>query len=190
MHAEVVEFLRSSPVQDIGWEGVSVLEIGAQDVNGRARDYFDGWTTWHGVDLVPGDGVTFVGDAVEIVAGFAGLYDRVVSTEVLEHAERWSALVAGMVRALTPEGYLVATCASPSRPPHGVSGGEVVAPGEYYRGVSLAEVVVALRHAGASIVYARHLANPGDVQVVAQRSAISFLREGPKTLAAPMKDHQ
>lgn len=171
MHPEVVEFLTSENVQAVGWKGTSVLEVGAQDVNGRARDCFEGWATWDGIDLVPGPGVTFVGDACMILPDLAGSnYDRTVSTEVLEHTADWWHIVHGMVKATALGGYIIITCASPAREPHGANGGPL-SEGEYYQGVSLDAVVRELRFFGCSVLVGQHFIIPGDVRVLAKRDA-------------------
>lgn len=169
MHPEVIEFLKSDRVQKIGWEGMSVLEIGAQDVNGRASDCFDGYTTWQGMDLVDGPGVTYVGNAADLLPDMAtGSFDRAVSTEVLEHTGEWEEILVGMVGAVHVGGYLVITCASPVREPHGANGGPLPE-GEYYRGVYLHEIVQVLERAGCDNIYGAHNPIPGDVQVIARR---------------------
>lgn len=170
MHQEVVDFLTSPRVQDVGWTGKSVLEVGAQDVNGRARDYFDGVETWEGVDLVDGPGVDHVGDAVAILEDFItrGItYDRVVTTEVLEHAEEWRAMVHRMIGVLAPGGVLVLTCASPARPPHGAHGDPQPLPGEFYRGVSVGDVTKAVEQAGGQMIWSEDVPIPGDTRIIA-----------------------
>lgn len=172
MHLEVEEFLRSDAVQVLGWQGVTVVEVGAADWNGRARDYFDGWATWIGIDLQPGDGVDYVGDAVEILRTIPdNSYDRAVSTEVLEHASGWREILSEMLRVLVPSGYLVCTCASPGRPPHGATGTPLPLPGEYYRGVGGVEFMDAVSacRVPATVEVLEVVPNPGDLRAVVRK---------------------
>lgn len=172
MHAEVVEFLSSIEVQTLGWVGAKVIEVGAADWNGSARDYFDRWESWEGIDLMPGPGVDHVGDAVALLAGMpADYFDYAVSTEVFEHAPEWRAIVAAMLRVLRPGGYLVATCASPMRPPHSAVGAESLAPGEYYAGVSVVDMLQTVSVCGipCTVIVAEDLPIPGDTRVLIRR---------------------
>lgn len=151
MHAEVIEFLRSRIVQSLPHAGAHVVEVGAQDVNGATRDAL-GWRdrcTWHGIDLVDGPDVDYVGDAATVLRTLRAdgyLFDGAVSTEVLEHAADWRDIVMEMALCVRLPGWLVVTCAGPGRPPHGASGGDV-APVEHYENVHWSGVVAAVLEA-------------------------------------------
>lgn len=150
MHAEVETFLMEQanwPL--VGWEGARVLEVGAQDVNGAVRRCIDprqfSWVTeWHGIDLVDGPGVDYVGQAetiLPVLYADGERFDVAICCEVLEHARGWREIVCGMLAVLKQGGHLVITCAAPGRPPHGASGAPEPAIDEWYCNVALHEVV-------------------------------------------------
>lgn len=171
MHLEVAEFLLSPPVQALGWADATVIEVGAQDVNGKSRDFFRGWSMWEGVDLTDGPGVTYVGDALELLPQLAGdgrRYSHAVTTEVLEHSPRWPEIVTGMMDLLHPKGHLVITCASPERRPHGMNGAGLPEPDEHYEGVSMGDLETVVQGHGGRIKRGRILPVPGDLQVIVQ----------------------
>lgn len=117
---------------------VSVLEVGSLDVNGGVRDLFPNADPYVGLNDVAGPGVDVVADAATWEPTRA--FDVVVSTEVLEHAERWRDIVAMCGRALRPGGVLILTCAGPGRGEHGQHGAPLPAPDEWYRNVSVGEL--------------------------------------------------
>lgn len=168
MHPEVATFLEQT--RDlVPWDDALVLEVGAQDVNGPTRLLVPGEPrAWVGVDLVPGPGVDFVGDAAVILPEMVGLFDVAVSTEVLEHADNWQSIVAAMCDRLFDGGFLVITCAAPGRPPHGASGGEVA--DEWYENVSLARLMNVVEAAGCTVVLGMQSESfPQDTRLVARK---------------------
>lgn len=171
MHFEVIEFIQRN-AKTIRWDGAHVVEVGAYNVNGNARDYLPAEVgapaSWCGIDLLEGPGVDFVGDAAGILATMGG-FDVCVSTEVLEHAPTWAALVDAMLAALKPHGYLLITCAGNGRAPHSADGSGSPHPGEYYRNVSLAEILEVIG-ARASVLVASELNPPGDTRLVARKA--------------------
>jgi SAM-dependent methyltransferase len=110
-----------------------VYEVGSLDICGSVRPLFADAKTYHGIDLVAGDGVDAVGDGATYVPPFEP--DCVVCCEVLEHAPNARQVVEQMARVLKPGGTLVVTCAGPGRYPHSAVDGGKVRDGEYYRGL-------------------------------------------------------
>lgn len=144
MHAAVSLFLTRCTIPH---PAPVVYEVGAHDHNGRARDYLPVIPArWVGFDLVGGAGVHVIGDAIDTLPGMEPC-DVMVSTEVLEHAERWPLLLSTMCAAVRPGGWLVVTCAGPGRAPHGADGG-LVQPGEHYDNVPAADIDVIAEAAG------------------------------------------
>jgi SAM-dependent methyltransferase len=129
MHLQAYEFVARYATE----AAVDVLEIGSHDVNGSVRPLFPGARRFHGIDLVAGPGVDEVADAADWHDPAA--FDLVVTTEVLEHAPRWEALVANAWEARRAGGMLVVTCATDPRPPHSAIDGWAVRPGEHYQNV-------------------------------------------------------
>ena len=145
-----------------------VLDLGGRDINGSIRDLLPA-AKWTGLDIEPGPGVDLVHDATLPWPDRFERFDLVVCTEVLEHVERWAAVLRTASQALEPGGpeALFVTCASTGRPEHGASGGPRPLPGEWYGNVSPAE----LREALAGLFRYSHVeyrAVPGDAYAWAQ----------------------
>jgi SAM-dependent methyltransferase len=93
----------------------AVLEVGALDVNGSLRSHFSAMAPQHyiGVDIQAGPGVDRVCDAADLVAAFGpASYDVVISTELLEHARDWRAVVHNFKGVLRPDGIALITTRS------------------------------------------------------------------------------
>ena len=151
----------------VDFAGAKVLEVGAYDVNGRARDAVTGWESWVGCDLLPGPDVDLAGDACVVLADYRDEFDVAVTTEVLEHAENWQSILTVMVQALKPGGWLLITCAGTGRPAHSADGSGPPHPGEYYANVSAREVVDVLLTIG--VAPKTWIDTNGDTQIVAQK---------------------
>lgn len=174
MHDAAARFL-AGPATDLvpWWEGMVVLEVGAQIVNDRARDFLPDGIEYVGMDLVAGPDVQYVGDAAVLLADATPTYDAAISTEVLEHAEQWEAIVHGMVRAVHENGWVVITCGGPGRPPHGAAGSATPAPGEYYGNVSIEALTAVLERAGATVVYGEENTVACDTYVLALKESVA-----------------
>jgi hypothetical protein len=165
MHAEAAEFLRTHS-KEAKWAGATVFEVGAYNVNGRARDFVPkGWKSWVGFDLLEGPDVDVVGDAVELLPK-QGTCNILVSTEVLEHCEAWALLVEKMCAAVRRGGYLILTCAGPGRPEHSAGGG-VLMDGEHYRNVSAFEIEALATQFGFQTLVVNDI--NGDAQYVGKK---------------------
>ena len=129
-----------------------VIEIGSRNVNGGLRDLFPRapeHQTYVGIDIADGPGVDIVCDAADYVP--PELVDLVLCCEVLEHAERWQAVLLAAASWLRPGGRLIVTCAGPGRPPHSAVDGGELRQGEYYWNLTTWELVDALAGAGIRI---------------------------------------
>lgn len=168
MHTEVVQFLKQCT--EVDYQGAIVYEVGALNVNGQARDVVPPlWARWVGFDLVAGDGVDFVGDATEFLPGMLPC-DVMVSTEVLEHAPEWERLLGAMCDVMKPGGWMVLTCAGTGRRPHAADGSPGGPhPGEYYRNVTLAEVVEVCEAHGVQKLYGEE-GWPGDTRFLGRKA--------------------
>lgn len=110
-------------VRRSGLAGKDTLEVGSLDVNGSVRSLFSG--KYIGIDMREGPGVDVVGAADALPFG-AGLFDVVVSTEMLEHdPSPWLSL-AEMGRVLKTGGHLILTT-------RGNGFGEHNEPSDYWR---------------------------------------------------------
>lgn len=158
------------------------LDIGGADVNGSARRWFPDSTTWIGLDIAPGPGVDIVADATTwrgessigypVAAWPLPAFDIVLCTELLEHVERWPAVLETIHAALVPGGYAFITCASDGRRPHGARGELDPPSGEYYGNVGTGDFTRAVSSVGLLDDYsappwigghATYNPNPGDL---------------------------
>lgn len=143
MHHEVLAWVERHGAT---LDPVTVLEIGARDINGTVRHLFPNATRYVGVDLADGPSVDVVADAAELDLGET--FDVVVSTEVLEHAARWRDIVRRGAAHLAPGGRLVLTAAGPGRGPHGADGSPAPHDGEWYENVEPADLRAVLDECG------------------------------------------
>ena len=95
-----------------------VLDCGSLDINGSNRIYFPE-STYLGVDLGEGKGVDLV-SPVHLLNG-VGMFDLVISSEMLEHDKFWKLSVLRMLQLLEPEGLMILTCATTGRGEHGTT---------------------------------------------------------------------
>lgn len=124
MHESVMEFV-AEVLPPPAVRGLRVLEVGSYDVNGSVRSFLAPVAgVYVGIDIRPGPGVDVVCDAAH--AGELGLFDVVVSTEMMEHAADWRASLRGIVRALRVGGVLALTMRGPGAGRHDH-------PGDYWR---------------------------------------------------------
>lgn len=136
MHAAAMTFCRRT-LEHIPAPGF-VLEIGAYNVNGSARELLPREARVHGIDIRPGPGVDAVIDAVQYDGEEA--FDLVLCTETLEHAPDPAGIIACAWRSLKPGGVLIVTAASPERAPHSCDGDPFVPVGEHYGNIDPVEL--------------------------------------------------
>jgi SAM-dependent methyltransferase len=113
----------------------SVVEFGGRDVNGSVRPLFRG-CEYIGVDVEPGPGVDFVGDAATWKPEPSRRFDTVISTETLEHTPVADRICANAYELLERGGVFIVTAASVGRAPHSAIDGGALRYGEFYRNVS------------------------------------------------------
>jgi len=95
---------------------VTLLDIGAADVNGSYRGLFaDPRIRYRGVDLAPGPGVDLVAASPDAIPAPDASADVVISGQALEHCERFWVLFQEMARVLKPDGllFLIAPSSGP-----------------------------------------------------------------------------
>lgn len=135
MHDSVMKFLREH-LSGVDVLGKTVLEVGARNVNGSAREVIEPMRPlrYIGIDAEAGPGVDVVLraeeicsiKAVELEPRLLTRFDLVVSTEMLEHCEDWRGAISCMKRHVGAEGVLIVTTRSPGFPRH-------EHPGDYWR---------------------------------------------------------
>lgn len=101
------------------WDGVKVLEIGAQNVNGSVKPFFAG-SSYLGVDLAEGENVDVVASGHEL--DFEdGAFDLTLSCECFEHNPHWAETFENMCRMTRPGGVVLVSTASKGRYEHGTT---------------------------------------------------------------------
>lgn len=86
------------------WATRGVLEIGALDINGTARDHIR-TDLYLGLDACAGRGVDLVCDARE--TRFDRSFGCIVCTSVIEHTPYWRELLTHNFQWLAPTGFLL-----------------------------------------------------------------------------------
>jgi hypothetical protein len=119
-----------------------ILDVGGQNINGTAHDWFTHPETT--VTTLDVENADIIADATCWEPD--RLFDIVMATEVFEHVGDWRAVIRTMRLALDPEGpgVLLATCASTGRPVHGATGAPLPAIGEWYHNVAPEDLTEAL----------------------------------------------
>lgn len=97
------------------FKGCSVLEIGSQNVNGTARDYFDD-CDYVGVDREPGDGVDIVADARD--TKFDRQFDTLLILSVFEHDLNWKDTLKHNLQWLKNDGVCFVCFGAEGNLPH------------------------------------------------------------------------
>lgn len=87
-------------------EAPTVVDVGAQDVNGSLRSVVPAHCKYVGVDFVAGRGVDVILDDPYVLPFETGSVDVVTSSSVLEHSELFWVLYLEMLRVLKPGGLL------------------------------------------------------------------------------------
>ena len=106
MHPSVMWFVERE-VSRHQLADLDVLEVGALNVNGTVRGLFDG--AFLGVDMRAGPGVDKLLNAHDLCAAGDGIFDVVVSTEMLEHDDAPWLSLASMRRCVHSDGHLLLT---------------------------------------------------------------------------------
>jgi hypothetical protein len=132
MHNGAYAFVERT-VTELGLTPLLVLEVGSRIVNGSVRSLFHGVQAWHGLDQLPGPGVTIVGDGADYV--HPTRVDLVLCCEVLEHTERAKEIVIRAGQNLRADGVFIMTCAGPERLPHSAIDGGPLHEGEWYANI-------------------------------------------------------
>lgn len=94
-----------------------ILEIGAYEVNGSVRQFFEG-SQYCGTDLMEGPGVDLVADG-HLLDHQDDTYDLTISCECFEHNPHWASTFLNMHRMTRPGGFVIFTCATRGRLEHG-----------------------------------------------------------------------
>jgi SAM-dependent methyltransferase len=166
MHAEALRFAARAIADLPSVQDSHVLEIGSRDLNGSIRPWLATAASYTGIDRQAGQGVDVVADGATYVPVEAP--DLVVCMETLEHAEQADAIVRNAAAILRkPGGRVLITCATEPRAPHSAIDGGPLRTGEFYRNVSLAELVWWVEQAGLKVVHREVHMDRGDLYLVA-----------------------
>lgn len=158
MHNEAFAFVKQFATA----EAVSVIDIGARDINGNCRALFPN-ALYTGLDLYAGPSVDWVGSALEYHP--PDVVDIVICCEVLEHSDEWYELVTNAACWLKPLGKLIVTCAGPGRAAHSHHDGGELRDGEYYGNLLAVDLRTAIEDSGLHVVICHSLGT--DTQAMA-----------------------
>lgn len=178
MHPEAMEWCERWASDRSGYG----LDVGGRNVNGTARVLWPNieWTVvdiepetlaHHFNDLVDTDTNPHVPRYIQADARFwkpDRHYDVVLSTELLEHVQGWWRVIGTMVRALSPTGIMVITCAGIGRAPHSVNGDAILAEDEWYAGVRSDRLSDYLSYWGLGTVDIDIIGDAADVRAMAR----------------------
>ena len=142
-----------------------VLEVGSRNINGTVRPLF-GDAHYVGIDIVAGDGVDMVADALEVET--LNVYDAIVCCEVFEHEPRWPLIVDRFADWLIPGGAVLATMAGPGRLPHSAQDGGPLHAGEWYANIDPFDLASVAGRSGLKIDIDDR--NQGDLYAVMWRA--------------------
>lgn len=95
----------------------SVVEIGAYNVNGSARDHL-GHSHWLGTDMRPGPYVDWVIPGERLGRLLGPVFQGVVCMETLEHCEDWAGVLQSAWECLSYTGVLVLSTPGHDFPKH------------------------------------------------------------------------
>lgn len=115
MHESVLQFVSGCLYRN-EVEGKSVLEVGSYNVNGSVRGLVMAYCpkSYWGIDICEGPGVDEVCPVTEYKKQL--WHDLVISTEMLEHAEKWQESLEQM--CLIASETLILTARGPGFPYH------------------------------------------------------------------------
>lgn len=82
----------------------TVIDIGAQNINGSLKDVLPEGLSYLGVDFVPGNGVDVVLDDPYVLPFENDSVEAIVCSSVLEHSELFWLLFLEIIRVLKPNG--------------------------------------------------------------------------------------
>lgn len=119
MHNSVMEFGLKWLTQELV-TGKRVLEVGSRNINGSLRQHVETLEPFEyiGIDIVPGPGVDRVLDVREAYPVLGQVFDLVICTEMLEHAEDWQGVIYALKLMLREGGTLLLTVRGPGFPKH------------------------------------------------------------------------
>ncbi len=146
MHPEAWEWLKAKVCPELA-RVQRVLDLGGYDVNGTPRPLFSEDTRYTVIDVKDGPNVDITVDVTRWRPpyDYRSAFDVTLCTEVFEHVEDWRGIIYNMWVTLKPSGTCLITCATHPRPPHSMMGVEPPPAHEWYRNVSLEEILPVIR---------------------------------------------
>lgn len=167
MHAQAYQFVAQAAAEYTA-EG-PVYEIGSRNINGTVRGLFRHAPVYLGVDVCSGQDVDLVTDAAAYQPPFAPA--TVICCEVLEHTPAAEAIVRQVGSVLAPGGVFIATMAGEGREPHSAADGGPLRAGEFYRNVSVADIIQWAESADIDVVKATADPVVGDLYFIGRKRA-------------------
>jgi hypothetical protein len=147
MHAEVMEFVKTCKAKMPAMFTEQVVhEIGSLNINGTVRDMFER-CDYTGFDLMEGVGVDIAKSYSLVAVNELHRPTVIISTEALEHDDRWQDTLRAIKNNLRVGGVLILTCATNDRLKHGTidtDAGSSPATPNYYRNILVSDLVKGL----------------------------------------------
>lgn len=118
-----------------------VLDCGSMDINGSVKHLFEE-CEYLGIDNHPGKNVDWVIPVHHLnTPGYnIGVFDTVISCEMLEHDYYWKRSLKKMYTLLKSEGLLIFTCAGYNRREHGVEEFASDNKKSYYENLTISDI--------------------------------------------------
>lgn len=98
------------------WKTSGVLELGAYNINGSAREYLIS-DVYVGVDQMAGPGVDIAMDAEKIDLGDRS-FGCLVSVSMFEHTSRWREILDHNIQWSAPSGFVILSWGAEGNQPH------------------------------------------------------------------------
>lgn len=157
MHQEAWNWL-AKQIQPILQYSRYALDFGGADVNGTPRSLFSDRTEYVVLDTRAGINVEIVADATNWLPprDYRSKFDVGLCTEVFEHVEHWRGILYNMWVTTKSVGTCLITCAIDPRTPHSILGVEPPPDNEWYRNVSLNEILPLMRFLFRDVQYTTH----------------------------------
>lgn len=120
MDRPTLEYLENKIPRNV-IKGSRVIEIGSLNVNGSIRKHVESMepVSYTGVDIFEHESVDVICNAYDLLNEYMpNSFDVVISTEMLEHVEKWRTAINNMKLLVRPGGLIIISTRRPGFPQH------------------------------------------------------------------------
>lgn len=169
MHSSAFAFVQKAKVQLKPKASDKVVEIGSRVINGSIKRLFDNVSSYVGIDIIDGPGVDVVASGSDYKPD--ELVDFVVCCEVLEHVDddTAKAIIKNSLKMLQDGGYIILTAAGSGRLPHSAYDGAGLRSEEFYRNVSVDNIMDWVGKSHAKILTIEENERDNDIYAIIQK---------------------